>query len=62
MLLVSDNKTIVIDYKLKNIDDPLYINQLKTYKDAMKNIFKKEVNETYLLSINDGILKEVKCE
>ena len=62
LLLVNDNKTIVIDYKLKNIDDPLYINQLKTYKDAMKNIFKKEVNETYLLSINDGILREVKCE
>lgn len=62
LLLVNDDKTIVIDYKLKNIDDPSYINQLKTYKDAMKNIFKKEVNETYLLSINDGILKEVKCE
>ena len=43
----------VIDYKLKNIDDENYINQLKGYKEFIENKTNKKVN-LYLYSIIDN--------
>lgn len=58
LLLVFENKCIIIDYKLKNIDDIEYNKQLKAYKDYILDTFNKEKVETYLLSIVDGKLEE----
>jgi len=43
----------IIDYKLKNIDDENYINQLKGYKEFIENKTNKKVN-LYLYSIIDN--------
>ena len=43
----------IIDYKLKNIDDENYINQLKGYKEFIENKTNKKCN-LYLYSIIDG--------
>ena len=49
----------IIDYKLKNTDDSEYAKQLKGYKKYIERISNKKVN-TYLYSLIDGELKEVK--
>lgn len=57
LMLVYDNRVDIIDYKLKNIDDEKYINQLNGYKDYIKNKTSREV-DIYLYSImNDEIRK-----
>lgn len=56
LMLVYDNRVDIIDYKLKNIDDEKYINQLNGYKDYIKNKTGKEV-VIYLYSIMDDELK-----
>ena len=43
----------IIDYKLKNIEDENYINQLKGYKEFIENKTNKKVN-LYLYSIIDN--------
>ena len=43
----------IIDYKLKNIEDENYINQLKGYKEFIENKTNKKCN-LYLYSIIDG--------
>lgn len=58
-LLIKDNEIDIIDFKLKNIDDEAYVRQLQTYYDYIKTKTDKPV-KTYLLSIMDGIEKEIK--
>ena len=50
LLLEYDNTYKIIDYKLKNIDDLEYINQLNEYKSYIESKTSKNV-ETYLYSI-----------
>ena len=57
MLEYSDHIDIY-DYKLKNIDDSGYINQLKGYKKYIESKTLKKVN-LYLYSIIDDKLKEI---
>ena len=52
MIEYSDHIDI-IDYKLKNIDDENYINQLNGYKDYISSINDKKVN-LYLYSLLDS--------
>ena len=48
----------IIDYKLKNVEDPLYIKQLDGYKKYIERITNKKVF-VYLYSIIDGKLKKI---
>lgn len=58
-LVLVDNKTVkIVDYKLKNIDDPKYIDQLNVYYNYLKTIFNKEI-KIYLYSILNNEVKEV---
>ncbi len=57
-MLEYDNKIIIIDYKLKNIEDDAYIKQLKVYYDYVSSISNKEI-KLYLYSILDEKLKEI---
>lgn len=59
LLLVFDNHNIIIDYKLKNVSDEAYVNQLNGYKKYIESITNKKTT-TYLYSIIDGSLTEIK--
>ena len=50
---------IIVDYKLKNIDDSNYDKQLNGYREFLKKKTKKEV-ECYLYSIIDEEYRKVK--
>ena len=50
LLIVYDDYVDIIDYKLSNIDDVAYIDQLKGYKSYIGKIVNKEVN-LYLYSL-----------
>ena len=58
LMLVYKNRIDIIDYKLKNIDDPKYIKQLSGYKSFVENFFEQKVN-LYLYSISENILKKI---
>ena len=58
LMLEYDNYINIIDYKLKKIDDDLYIKQLNGYRDYIMKISNKKVN-IYLYSIMDNILKKL---
>ena len=58
LMLEYDNKINIIDYKLKNINDSSYINQLKGYQEYIKTISNKEVS-IYLYSILDDKIKKI---
>ena len=53
LLAEYDNHIDIIDYKLKNIDDKSYHNQLRGYQNYIESRFKKQVN-IYLYSIIDS--------
>ena len=58
-LLIEDkDKYIIIDYKLKNIDDPLYDKQLNGYKKYIENKTNKPC-KCYLYSIIDNSYREI---
>ena len=59
LMLEYNDHIDIIDYKLKNIEDDAYNNQLLGYKSYIESISSKKVN-TYLYSIIDGNLKEIK--
>ncbi len=40
----------IIDYKLSNVDNPHYIEQLSKYKEYLKTVTNKEI-EIYLYSL-----------
>ena len=58
LVLENNNNVIVVDYKLKNIDDEKYLEQLKIYYDYLKTIFDKEI-KVYLFSILNKELREI---
>ena len=59
LVIENGNKMIIIDYKLKNIDDENYDKQLNGYREFLKKKTKKEV-ECYLYSIIDEDYRKVK--
>ena len=58
LLIDCLNYYVIIDYKLKNIDDSLYDKQLNGYRNYIKNKTGKEV-KCYLYSIIDENVREV---
>ena len=59
LVIEQENKMIIIDYKLKNIEDDAYDKQLNGYREFLKQKTKKDV-DCYLYSIIDSIYREVK--
>ena len=59
LVIEHENKMIIVDYKLKNIDDSNYDKQLNGYREFLKKKTKKEV-ECYLYSIIDEEYRKVK--
>ncbi len=58
LLLEYDDRFVIIDYKLKNIDDENYQLQLKGYKQYLESISDKKV-ECYLYSVMDENYQEI---
>lgn len=59
LMLEYEDKILIVDYKLKNIEDEAYIKQLKVYLDYIESISDKEVS-LFLYSILDNKVKEIK--
>jgi ATP-dependent helicase/nuclease subunit A len=59
LVLEYDDHIDIIDYKLKHIDDPFYVEQLTGYKDYIESKTKKETN-IYLYSILDNKFNKIK--
>ena len=60
LLLVYQDKIKIIDYKTKNLDDPHYIEQLHTYRNAIRQYFGENIAiGTYFYSIIDGVYKSI---
>ena len=59
LLIENKDEVIIVDYKLKNIDDDAYNKQLLGYKEAISKITDKKIL-VYLYSIYDGIFKEIR--
>ncbi len=58
LLVIYDDHVDIIDYKLKNIDDKKYLDQLNGYKKFIEKLLKKDTN-IYLYSILENILKKI---
>ena len=58
LMLEYENHIDIIDYKLKNINDENYINQLNGYKNYIENKTNKKTN-IYLYSILENNLKKI---
>lgn len=56
LILEYEDKLIIVDYKLSNIDDESYKNQLSVYKKYLTTLSNKKI-ETYLYSILKQELK-----
>lgn len=61
LMLEYENNIDIIDYKMKNIVDEEYFDQLNGYKKYIENISKKNVN-IYLYSIIDNKLEKINSE
>ena len=61
LIIISDNLIKIVDYKLKNIDNPKYLKQLEVYYKYLSSIYDKEI-KMYLYSIVDDKIKEVVLE
>ena len=59
LLIDCNDYLVIIDYKLKNIDDSAYETQLKGYRDYIERLTNKKV-ECYLYSILDEKYKQIK--
>lgn len=59
LILETENTLKVVDYKLKNIDDLAYQEQLKAYENYLKKVSTKKI-ELYLYSILNEELKPIK--
>ncbi len=59
LMLEYNDHIDIIDYKLKNIEDTSYINQLNGYKKYIENKFNKKT-KIYLYSILENRVEEVK--
>ena len=58
LILELENKIIIIDYKLKNIQDEKYLLQLEGYKKYLKMISNKK-REIYSYSIKEEKLQKI---
>lgn len=58
LLIENDRELIIVDYKLKNIDDEKYVFQLNGYKEALSLRTDKSIS-CYLYSIVDGKLLQI---
>ena len=58
LMLEYDSHIDIIDFKLKNVVDENYKNQLNGYKNYIESITNKKVN-TYLYSILNEDIKEI---
>ena len=58
LLLVGESDLVIIDYKLKHIDDEAYARQLGIYKENMEKIFNRTA-KCYLYSLIDSTYKEI---
>ncbi len=61
LLIKTNDAYLVIDYKLKAIDKPEYISQVKGYVDTLRKMTNQKV-EGYLYSILDQTFKTVEKE
>ena len=59
LMLEYNDHIDIIDYKLKNINDKAYIDQLNGYKNYIENKFNKKTN-IYLYSILENRVEELK--
>jgi hypothetical protein len=57
-MIEYDDSIKIIDYKLKNIDDENYLNQLMGYKNYIENKTNKDVS-IYLYSIINNELRRL---
>ena len=60
LLIETDNEMIIVDYKLKNIDDEAYDKQLNGYRKVIEEKTNKKTS-CYLYSILDEKKREVLC-
>ena len=58
-MLEYNNRIDIIDYKLKNTNDPNYNKQLLGYKEYIETVSNKKVY-IYLYSIIDSTFTEIK--
>ena len=59
LILEYNDRIMIIDYKLKNIDDDDYVKQIMRYHSYLSTKTDKKV-ESYLFSIADCVLKKIK--
>ena len=59
LLIETKEKMIIIDYKLKNMEDPLYDKQLNGYREVIHEKTKKPV-DCYIYSILENEFRRVK--
>lgn len=58
LLIEYNNEYKIIDYKLSNIEDEAYVEQLKGYRDYLSMVVNKPIT-LYLYSIFKGIYKKI---
>ena len=58
LLIISEDTIKIVDYKLKNIDNPKYIEQLEVYYKYVRSIYNKEI-KMYLYSLLKEEIKEI---
>lgn len=58
LLILDDDKVVILDYKLKHIDENAYLNQLQGYKSYLEKRVNMKI-EGYLYSLIDHELKQL---
>ena len=59
MLVIYEDEVHIIDYKLRDLSNTNYIDQLNTYKDYIKSVYTNKKIKLFLYSITEGIIKEL---
>ena len=59
LLIEKEDKFIIVDYKLKNIEEDYYENQINGYVNYLKKITNKDI-EGYLYSLIESRYKKIK--
>jgi ATP-dependent exoDNAse (exonuclease V) beta subunit len=58
LLIIEEGKATIIDYKTTNIDDPAYLQQLKSYQQYIQSRGLK-IKMMYLISLTKSQMKQV---
>lgn len=61
MIVIHDDQIHIIDYKLRNLDDKAYANQMNTYRKYISTIFNLPI-KLYLYSITTSEVKEIELQ